>query len=199
MPGKKYTELERTTKFWSRVNIKGLLDCWEWTGTKVGDYGWVQGSDRKGIYVHRFAWEVTYGSIPDGLWILHQCDNPPCCNPNHLYVGTPKDNAQDRERRNPRFRTKPVKVRNTCFKRQRRKEVTKGMMTVDVTKLIDECTDGDIKTVGELTLHLREKGVKLSERTLYNWQNGGGFQSNKLDLVVKTMGFKDPLEYITVS
>jgi len=47
-------------------------------------------------YAHRVAWKLAYGEIPEGLHVLHHCDNPPCCNPKHLFIGTPKDNAQDR-------------------------------------------------------------------------------------------------------
>jgi hypothetical protein len=48
---------------------------------------------------HRFAWELAYGPIPDGLWVLHHCDNPPCVNIDHLYLGTVKDNTADMMRR----------------------------------------------------------------------------------------------------
>ena len=56
---------------------------------------------------HRLAWEAANGPIPAGLLVLHHCDNPPCCNPAHLYVGTAKDNARDckaRGRRAKRYR-----------------------------------------------------------------------------------------------
>lgn len=45
---------------------------------------------------HRVAWTLTYGEIPDGLLVLHSCDNPPCCNPKHLRLGTMKDNMEDK-------------------------------------------------------------------------------------------------------
>lgn len=49
--------------------------------------------------VHRVAWEAWNGTIPAGMWVLHHCDNPPCCNPAHLYLGTPADNNRDRDER----------------------------------------------------------------------------------------------------
>lgn len=44
---------------------------------------------------HRVAWTLANGNIPDGLDVLHKCDNPPCCNPSHLFIGTARDNARD--------------------------------------------------------------------------------------------------------
>lgn len=45
---------------------------------------------------HCLVWEYTYGPVPDGLHVLHRCDNPPCCNPEHLFLGTPLDNMRDK-------------------------------------------------------------------------------------------------------
>lgn len=79
-------------RFWSRV-YKG--DCWIWQGSRDGDgYGTVyfRGSAQ---LVHRVSWILLKGEIPDGLFVLHRCDNPPCLNPDHLFLGTQLDNMQD--------------------------------------------------------------------------------------------------------
>lgn len=80
-------ELERFLKW---VNVKGPNECWEWTGARR-PYGY-------GAYLreraHRAAYRLFKGPI-NGMWVLHKCDNPPCCNPNHLYLGTPMDNMRD--------------------------------------------------------------------------------------------------------
>lgn len=67
--------------------------CWVWTGANSGRYGY--GKLTSHIYAHRAAWELSNGPIPSGLDVLHRCDNPPCCNPSHLFLGTARDNAAD--------------------------------------------------------------------------------------------------------
>jgi len=82
--------------FWSRVIIKSPHDCWEWSGCILADgYGQTRMNTKK-YRTHRLAYQLTYGSIPDELQVLHTCDNPKCCNPNHLWVGTTQDNTQDK-------------------------------------------------------------------------------------------------------
>jgi len=71
-------------------------DCWEWTGFKQKGYGRFMFQGRK-LFAHRVAWELTKGQIPSDLHVLHTCDNPPCCNPEHLWLGTQADNNRDRD------------------------------------------------------------------------------------------------------
>src|SRR5262245_22106304 len=92
---------------WSHVN-KGDADaCWCWIGARSNGYGnlhvrqWYDANDRKHVEwkkAHRRAWELSYGAIPEGLSVLHRCDNPPCVRPDHLFLGTRADNAHDRTR-----------------------------------------------------------------------------------------------------
>ena len=73
--------------------------CWEWTGDRTtSGYGQVRPAGKR-IMVTRLAHETWIGPIPEGQWILHHCDNPPCYNPAHIYAGTPKQNAADMVRR----------------------------------------------------------------------------------------------------
>jgi len=86
--------------FWDFVNREGpvpahrpgLGPCWVWTGIQDP-----QGYGRLGGHrlAHRQSWEMANGTIEGGLWVLHHCDNPPCVNPAHLYLGTVKENVRD--------------------------------------------------------------------------------------------------------
>jgi hypothetical protein len=81
----------------SRVEI---LDegCWIWTGSRAGGYGTLR-VDGKVQKTHRLSYAEFIGQIPDGLCVCHHCDNPPCFNPDHLFLGTHNDNMQDMKRK----------------------------------------------------------------------------------------------------
>lgn len=72
-------------------------DCWVWYGSCCrGGYGHLKRDrQRTMMKVHILAYELFIGPVPQGLFVCHRCDNPPCCNPDHLFLGTPKDNVQD--------------------------------------------------------------------------------------------------------
>lgn len=102
--------------FWPKVDKSAGPDgCWLYMGFRKWDgYGWLaRKRNGKSSYLtaHRYAWILTNGEVPDGLHVLHRCDNPPCCNPAHLFLGTHQDNMADKARKG-RFGTQfPDRVR----------------------------------------------------------------------------------------
>ncbi len=83
-------------RLWNFVDKSaGPKACWPYTGCLHKGYGWAKRQGKR-VFAHRLAWECTNGPIPDGLFCLHRCDNPPCCNPAHLFLGTQADNNRDR-------------------------------------------------------------------------------------------------------
>lgn len=74
--------------------------CWSWSGARDADgYGIVSMQKHRVARAPRVSWEIHKGPIPSGIFVLHRCDNPPCTNPLHLFLGTPKDNMQDAVRK----------------------------------------------------------------------------------------------------
>jgi len=89
-------------RFWSKVKMGKLNECWEWQGAVASNgYGNLKKSfSNNSINSHRISWELHKGKIPKELHVLHKCDNKLCVNPNHLYLGTNKDNMRDKAERN---------------------------------------------------------------------------------------------------
>lgn len=85
-------------RFWRKVEKGKKFECWEWLGWQTpAGYGSIQrgGKNSPTLLAHRVCYEIHNGKIPDGLFVMHSCDNPSCVNPSHLSLGTPKDNTGD--------------------------------------------------------------------------------------------------------
>ncbi len=99
-------------RFMSHVEPEPSSGCWLWTGA-VDRYGYgrlkvVSDIDDRRVVAraHRIAWVIRFGSIPVGLCVLHHCDNPPCVNPDHLFLGTQGDNSRDKARKGRGLKSK---------------------------------------------------------------------------------------------
>lgn len=83
-------------RFEAKVDRSGGPDaCWPWTGSRIPQGYGQFGLWPRTVRAHRAAFVIANGPIPDGPWVLHRCDNPPCCNPAHLFLGSPQDNRSD--------------------------------------------------------------------------------------------------------
>jgi hypothetical protein len=81
----------------SKTRRGGDDECWQWTGSGDGKgYGKIN-IDGRMVHAHRVAWQLANGPIPDGLHVLHTCDNRGCVNVRHLWLGTHQDNMRDRD------------------------------------------------------------------------------------------------------
>lgn len=100
--------LKQAERFWHYVQTCAHDDecracCWEWQGATKRHYGhYVTETKREGRHAygtHRLAFLFAYGEVPGDVCVLHRCDNPPCCNPAHLWIGTHADTVADRHRK----------------------------------------------------------------------------------------------------
>lgn len=86
-------------RFW--IKVRKSDGCWEWTANRTRQgYGMFRVNAEKHTTAHRVAWELSNGrDAPAGMVVCHTCDNPPCCNPSHLFLGTYQENADDMKRK----------------------------------------------------------------------------------------------------
>ena len=105
-------------RFWKKVEIRDENDCWSWKGARSRGTGY--GSFTVGtnlrVGAHRYMYELLNGHIPEGLFVMHTCDNPICVNPHHLMLGTHNENMQDMAN----------KKRACCGERHHKSKLTEG-------------------------------------------------------------------------
>ena len=97
MTRKRTPAAERARAYYQKTTKE---ECWPWTGAKDSKgYGRILNDDQRVTAATRVVWAGENGPIPGGMNLLHRCDNPKCVNPDHLFVGTLKDNSQDCKRK----------------------------------------------------------------------------------------------------
>lgn len=90
--------LSEYERFFSFIYFEPMSGCWLWGGSVFGNgYGYFRRSKGRGISSHRYSFEIHKGPIPIGAHVLHTCDTPACCNPDHLIVGTHQENMKHRD------------------------------------------------------------------------------------------------------
>lgn len=140
--------------FWPHVR-KQEDGCWVWVRAKPGKYG-----RARSMAAHRYSWTIHRGPIPAGLFVCHHCDNPPCVNPAHLFLGTANDNVQDAKSKGRTVRG----VRQTHAKMTDASVVTAFAMSASGIPLpiIADCLHVSITTVFQALRRMRWQHVHIS-------------------------------------
>lgn len=134
--------VEDRARFWVKARRESSgRKCWLWSGAvALGGYGTVRVRDdsriqrSRTVSVHRVAWILTNGAIPDGLQLLHSCDVKVCCNPDHLLPGTAKDNTDDAVRKGRRANPNAALI-------NRRRALLKELQAIDAILLTSRLRD----------------------------------------------------------
>jgi hypothetical protein len=125
---RKWSQESLEIRFWLRVDKKSAEECWPWIGQKRNGYGRISlGKKEDGAEgAHRVSWMLANKKkIPDGMFVMHKCDNPECVNPSHLAIGTPKENTADMIAKGRKRVVAPVGNENG-----------KAIITPDIVRLI---------------------------------------------------------------
>ena len=137
-------------RFWRRWKEFPFHECWEWVGARdKRGYGNFSASRKRWVIAPRYSWFLTHGTIPDGLCVLHRCDNPGCVRPDHLFLGTHKDNSADMIAKNRQKR--PQKAKNWKLNYEKaelfRRLYTDGTSIMDIAKKFGLSRGGVAKVI----------------------------------------------------
>jgi hypothetical protein len=152
---------ERRRRFWSKVDKSG--DCWTWTAGRDGKYGKFCMPKGQSCRAHRISYEMAHGPIPDGMFVCHRCDNPLCVRPDHLFIGSNRDNVHDAVRKGRMFA--PVahsteKIKDICD------DYLRGVDPGEIAANHDVSTRTIYRHLRQSGIRPRKRGasIKLSDR-----------------------------------
>lgn len=129
-----YLKASDQRRFWIKVK-RARSGCWIWQASRAKRGGYGQFMLRgKMLKAHRVAYELLVGMVPAGLFVCHKCDNPPCCNPRHLFLGTVADNSADMKAKGRGFVPEPPRgeAHHSCkltVEKVRRIRALRGVMS----------------------------------------------------------------------
>lgn len=132
-----YCSIKCTLQGKIKINQTG---CWIWQAARDKDgYGVIkQEKGNKQLKTHRVSFEIFKGNIPNGLFVLHICDEPSCCNPDHLWIGDAKENSEDcinkNRRKNDKGSKNPMSKLNEKFVGELKKKFLNGERTTDLSR-----------------------------------------------------------------
>lgn len=109
--------------------------CWEFVGCRnIKGYGKIN-IGGMGRLAHRVCWELHFGPIPIGMHVLHECDNPPCCNPNHLKLGNDQDNCDDKFNRKRNYNAKGMEHGNALLNEDNVRQIKRFLHSKQYTQV----------------------------------------------------------------
>lgn len=175
----KRTNISIEERFWDKVNKKGEDECWNWNAC-IDNYGYgLQNCNGATERTHRLSWKIHNGEIPEGVDVLHRCDNRKCCNPKHLFLGTSLDNIKDMVAKNRQSKgeSRPTAKLTTEVVNKIREKYNKRIKTTSLAKEFN-VSDSQIRFIvnnvywkdnNYKPLHINGNAGENSYRTNLTW------------------------------
>lgn len=123
----KEEKLIRIKELYENNVIRNEVGCWEWKSVPSKQYGSIFYGKYKSLGAHQASWMIHHGDIPEGMWVLHHCDSRRCSRPDHLFLGTPKDNAHDMQNKGRKYLSKGEKNTQSKLKEEQVIEIKKQL------------------------------------------------------------------------